>query len=50
MFDSNFNLKIKNKIIKSDIIKLSDINYTENLAFNRKCYTYLKISFKMLFL
>jgi hypothetical protein len=42
-------LRIKIKLEKSDIIKLSDIFYVENLSFNIKYYMYLKISMKYFF-
>jgi hypothetical protein len=45
-FYSGINFKIKNKIKKSIIIKLSDIFYVENLSFGIKYYMYLKISIK----
>jgi hypothetical protein len=38
MFDFNINLKLEIKIRKSDIIQLSDINYVQTSAFNKKYY------------
>jgi hypothetical protein len=45
----NFRFKIKLKKLKklkrSNIIKLSDIDYVQTLSFNKKYYTYFKITF-----
>jgi hypothetical protein len=40
MLDSNISLKIKNKIEKSSIIKLSDIDYIKILTLNIKYYMF----------
>jgi hypothetical protein len=40
MFNSNINLKVKNKIEKSSIIKLSDIDYIKILTLNIKYYMF----------
>jgi hypothetical protein len=40
MFDSIINFNIKHKIKKSNIIKLSDIDYTQTLIFNINFYIF----------
>jgi hypothetical protein len=54
MLDFNINLNVKNKIKKSknqkikksNIIKLSDIDYIQTLTFNRKYHIFENIIFK----
>jgi hypothetical protein len=46
---SSISLNVKNKIEKSTIVKLSDIDYVKILSFNIKYYMFKNL-FKMIFL